>query len=164
MYDTQPNIRNSSSFVEFFAQCGPKVVLILDDFKFLKEPIYSELLEALSEIKRRATAKCGLHSVVGVGSFTNWQDLQCKTTLFDDHWYIPYFTLREVQQLFTQFMEVTRVSLESGIVEHIFNITNGHPGAVCLIGTKIQNELIDSKSRSLSFIKWINYVQYDLLE
>ena len=160
----QKDIVDSHTFVEFFKhQHNEKLVLFLDDFEALfKLPLLLRFfLEALRAVKQLGTDQCGLHSIVALGLYKCWTNLPYMLSPFDQHWDIPYFTLKETQNLFTQYTKASGAELEAGTVEHVFDITKGHPGLVCLCGKVIKEKLV-TKSKKLSLAKWKTYAQFEL--
>lgn len=74
-----------------------------------------------------------------------------------EHWAIPYFTLEQVENLFSEFQLLANITLEDGIVSPIFAITAGHPGLVCFCGKQIHEFLIPGGERNLTLHQWKEY-------
>ncbi|KAF0517974.1 transcriptional regulator [Gigaspora margarita] len=72
----------------------------------------------------------------------------------------PNFTLEQVQTVYKEFENDSKLTIDPEIIEDIFNRTNGHASLVCLCGKTIHSYLMPklSGSRRLGFSTWLNFV------
>ncbi|CAG8531408.1 9965_t:CDS:2, partial [Funneliformis mosseae] len=61
----------------------------------------------------------------------------------------PNFNMEQVRALFSEFEGDNKLNFEQGIIEDIFEQTNGHQGLVCLCGRAIEDNLLRKLNKRL---------------
>lgn len=144
------------SFKQFFKQLNKNVTLFFDEFDLLlSSPFIQNFLDLMRGIKHSMENITGILSIVLIGPSKILLTGNFNSSSFNVNmsYEAPYFDLPQVENLFQDFCDTTKVRLEDGIVQDIFDRTSGHPGLVCFCGLQIQNTLL-RMTTSLSLSVW----------
>lgn len=156
-----PNVTSAADFADLLSEGnkeklfkGKNVVLFVDEFDLLyqaPQEVLDSFLNTLRGIKQQRAAYC-LQSFIGIGPFSILALTGKSSSPFNvrDAVQVLYWTREEVHQLFSQYS----TTIDSRIVDDIYERTAGHPGLVCLCG-----KVIDEKEHSLAehYDLWLQY-------
>ncbi|RIB02180.1 hypothetical protein C2G38_903729 [Gigaspora rosea] len=142
------------------------VVLFIDEFDKLFESydeIRSSFLSTFRAIKNAKHNYALLSSVViGPFSILHLDSERITSSPFNvkESFRNPNFTLEQVQTVFMEFENEFNLTIDSEIIEDIYNRTNGHAALVCLCGKNINSHLMSKldENRRLRFSTWLNFV------
>jgi len=161
-------IIDKTSFINFFSSiAGKKLVLFIDEFDLLLASEYQNILDdflsALIFMKERRPEHYGLQSVIIMGPFSILKASNASLSPFNvsDAIESPYFTRDDTINIFDQYQTDAAVTLEPGIIDDIFNRTQGNPGLVCFCGKAIHEILMVQKSK-MTTSTWLNYATSQL--
>ncbi len=165
------NITNHISMIEFFEQFSSvlttqynhqKVVVIIDEFDGIPQAVLSDFLHSLRDIYLSGETRCP-HSIgiVGVKSISQLNyDRSVSPFNIQDEFYLPNFTLKQVQELFTQYTDETGQPFSSDVIEALHKQTAGQPFLVNRSAQILteeldipKNELITTEHFSKAHIK-----------
>ncbi|CAG8637268.1 9798_t:CDS:2, partial [Dentiscutata erythropus] len=143
-----------------------QVVLFIDEFDELfraHDDIKSSFLGTIRAIKNAKDYYALLSSVaIGTFSILHLSSDRITTSPFNvrDPFKNPNFTLEQVQTVYKEFENDSKLTIDPEIIEDIYNRTNGHASLVCLCGKTIHSYLMPNLNgnRRLGFSTWLNFV------
>jgi len=145
-------ITNHLSMMEFFDQFSnvlnshynnQKVVVIIDEFDGIPQTVLSDFLHALRDIYLSDETRCP-HSIgiVGVKSISQLNyDRSISPFNIQDEYFLPNFTLQQVQELFTQYTDDTAQVVSAEVIEALHKQTAGQPFLVNRFAQILTEEL-----------------------
>lgn len=145
-------ITNHLSMMEFFEQFSSvlhsqyndqKVVVIIDEFDGIPQVVLSDFLHSLRDIYLSDKTRCP-HSVgiVGVKSIAQLNyDRSVSPFNIQDEFYLPNFTLQQVQELLTQYTDETGQPFSPEVIEALHKQTAGQPFLVNRFAQILTEEL-----------------------
>ncbi|RIA95673.1 P-loop containing nucleoside triphosphate hydrolase protein [Glomus cerebriforme] len=161
-YFGQDDIKSANDFILKFQKeqwNDNHVVLFIDEFDILFEAydyIKSSFLGTIRAIKN-SRKNYALLSLVIIGSFNilHLDSNRIITSSFRN----PNFTLEQVQTIYKEFENDTKITIDPEVIKDIYIRTNGHASLVCLCGKAIHLYLISelNRNRKLSFSTWLNF-------
>ena len=106
-----------------------KVVIIIDEFDGIPTTVVSDFLYALRHIYLSDEPQCPF--CVGIIGVKNINQLNYDRSIspfnIQDEFYLPNFTLEQVQELLTQYTEEVGQSFSTEVIESIHKQTAGQP-------------------------------------
>ena len=154
-------LTNHISMMEFFEHfdgflnrqySGQKVILIIDEFDGIPQDVLSDFLHTLRAIYLSDEARCP-HSVgiVGVKSITQLNyDRSVSPFNIQDEFHLPNFTLQQVQELFTQYIDEVRQPFAPEVIEALHKQTAGQPFLVNRFAQILTEELEMPKTETIT--------------
>ena len=145
-------ITNHLSMMEFFEQFSSvlhsqyndqKVVVIIDEFDGIPQVVLSDFLHSLRDIYLSDKTRCP-HSIgiVGVKSIAQLNyDRSVSPFNIQDEFYLPNFTLQQVQELLTQYTDETGQPFSPEVIEALHKQTAGQPFLVNRFAQILTEEL-----------------------
>ncbi len=137
-----PLMASASNFRHFFTSAnqtllfGKKFVLFVDDFDTLlgaPQQVLDSIVNTLKAIKEAGEAYC-LQSFIGIGPFSILELAGQATSPFNiSPVQIQFWTKKQVHHLFKQHNN----TIESEIIDDIYERTAGHPGLICIFGKQL---------------------------
>ncbi len=134
-------------FPELFtrAYCEKPLILILDEFDALHESIINKFA---SEFRTMYIARAGqpdrrthekaylLHglALIGVRSVLGIENVTGSPFNVQRSLHVPNLTFEEVNGMFKWYAQESGQSIESTVVERLYDETRGHPGLTCWFG------------------------------
>jgi hypothetical protein len=99
-------------------------------------------------MKQESISNPGSYSLYSVLGITNWvgeyieDTIQCSGSPFNitNKITAPYFTKEEVCNLFGQYEKQESIKLEDGIIDHIFEQTEGSEDSRCCLESVLRAE------------------------
>ncbi|RGB29791.1 hypothetical protein C1646_310438 [Rhizophagus diaphanus] len=134
----------------------------------MDEDLRSNFLSILRAIRNNIESYV-IQAIVVIGTFSILH-LDSSTQLtspfnIKDSIQNPNFDLEQVQVLFREFEDDNKMNFEQGVIEDIFEQTNGHAGLVCLCGCAIEDNLLRNLNRRcLSYEIWECYKASSLMD
>ena len=120
-----------------------KVVVIIDEFDGIPQVVLSDFLHSLRDIYLSDKTRCP-HSVgiVGVKSIAQLNyDRSVSPFNIQDEFYLPNFTLQQVQELLTQYTDETGQPFSPEVMEALHKQTAGQPFLVNRFAQILTEEL-----------------------
>ncbi len=160
-------ITNHISMIEFFEQLSSvlnsqynnqKVVVIIDEFDGIPQLVLSDFLHSLRNIYLSDETRCP-HSVgiVGVKSIAQLNyDRSVSPFNIQDEFYLPNFSLNQVQELFTQYTDETGQSFAPEVIEGLHKQTAGQPFLVNRFAQILTEELDIPKTETITMSHFAN--------
>ncbi|RGB41798.1 hypothetical protein C1646_684852 [Rhizophagus diaphanus] len=136
-----------------------RIILFFDEFDriyTMDERLRSDFLGVLRAIKNDIDSYV-IQAIVVIGTFSILH-LDSSTQPISpfnirDSVRNPNFDLEQVRVLFREFEEENKMKFESGIIEDIFEQTNGHAGLVCICGRAIEDNLLRELNEQILIYK-----------
>ena len=150
-------LKDSFSLVTFFQGLSDilintKLVIIIDEFDGIPTEVVSDFLYALRHIYLSDEPRCP-HSVgiVGVKNIAQLNfDRSISPFNVQDEFYLPNFSLEQVQDLLQQYTDEIRQSFDPIVVESIHKQTDGQPFLVNRLAQILTEELDIPKTETIS--------------
>ncbi|KAF8448289.1 hypothetical protein BGX38DRAFT_1270300 [Terfezia claveryi] len=159
-----PNEFNSSStFLKAFAESDRwtrPVVIFIDEFDVLLNPDAKGALSSLLSTLRSAKDNGDyiIRSIVSIGTFaiTLLDQVAVNLSPFNstENFSGTSLTKAQVQGLFQEFANDRGISIDSKVIDDIYQLTNGHAGMAHIYGAAINNSLLPLEDHSLNFTCW----------
>ena len=144
------------------------IIILFDELDVLLSPLFSgilsEFLPSLRSVKTAPPKTFLVQSVIGAGVF-RITDLATSglpgLSPFNTAEYhmVPHFSQTEVAQLLLDFSIEHNVIIDEKVMYDIFNLTNGHPGLVGILGHMIErlicNKYVLQTSHFFSLGEWM---------
>ena len=126
--------------------------------------LWYDFCAALSELKGQNASNNGVQSVFVLGQYNCWEGLPYGNSAIDRRVDIRYFNQRQVRDLVAQYNANGRARLSRGIAQHIYLLTDGHPGLA--VGTIEATEKLlgSSPDGSVSLSEFKKFAHFELLE
>ena len=156
-----PKITNHLSMRRFFRQFsnflehhynGQKVVLVIDEFDGIPQPLVSDFLYSLRHIYLSGRDRCP-HSVgiVGVKSITQLNyDRSISPFNIQDEFKLPNFTREQVRELLSQYTDETGQPFAPAVVASLHKQTAGQPVLVNRFAQILTEEMDIPKSEPIT--------------
>ena len=154
-------ITNHISMMDFFEQFSSilnddygvqKVVVIIDEFDGIPQAVLSDFLHSLRDIYLSDQTRC-IHSVgiIGVKSITQLNyDRSVSPFNIQDEFFLPNFTLQQVEELLRQYTDETGQVFLPEVVESLHKQTAGQPFLVNRCAQILTEELEISISEMIT--------------
>ncbi|PKK72017.1 hypothetical protein RhiirC2_777679 [Rhizophagus irregularis] len=167
------DIKTAEDFLRYFSITGWKekeknpdarIILFFDEFDRIykmDERLRTDFLGILRAIRNNIDSYV-IQAIVVIGTFSilHLDSSTQPTSPFNirDSVRNPNFDLEQVRVLFREFEEENKMKFESGIIEDIFEQTNGHAGLVCICGRAIEDNLLrELNEQILNYKTWERY-------
>lgn len=164
LFLTNTRITDHLSMVRFFQQLQSlldneshtpniiRVVLLIDEFDGIPQSVVSNFLYSLRQIYLSDEMKCP-HSVgiVGVKSIAQLEyDRSISPFNIQAEFRLQNFTLKQVEELYSQYIRETDQNIDSELIEYIHKQTAGQPFLVNRLGQILTEELKIPKTQKLN--------------
>ena len=129
-----------------------RVVLLIDEFDGIPQSVVSNFLYSLRQIYLSDEMKCP-HSVgiVGVKSIAQLEyDRSISPFNIQSEFRLQNFTLKQVEELYSQYIRETDQNIDSELIEYIHKQTAGQPFLVNRLGQILTEELKIPKTQRLN--------------
>ncbi len=129
-----------------------RVVLLIDEFDGIPQSVVSNFLYSLRQIYLSDEMKCP-HSVgiVGVKSIAQLEyDRSISPFNIQAEFRLHNFTLKQVEELYSQYIRETDQNIDSELIEYIHKQTAGQPFLVNRLGQILTEELKIPKTQQLN--------------
>ncbi|PKC72328.1 hypothetical protein RhiirA1_438307 [Rhizophagus irregularis] len=167
------DIKTAEDFLRYFSITGWKekeknpdarIILFFDEFDRIykmDERLRTDFPGILRAIRNNIDSYV-IQAIVVIGTFSilHLDSSTQPTSPFNirDSVRNPNFDLEQVRVLFREFEEENKMKFESGIIEDIFEQTNGHAGLVCICGRAIEDNLLrELNEQILNYKTWERY-------
>ncbi|PKC15586.1 hypothetical protein RhiirA5_494443 [Rhizophagus irregularis] len=171
------DIKTAEDFLRYFSITGWKekeknpdarIILFFDEFDRIykmDERLRTDFPGILRAIRNNIDSYV-IQAIVVIGTFSilHLDSSTQPTSPFNirDSVRNPNFDLEQVRVLFREFEEENKMKFESGIIEDIFEQTNGHAGLVCICGRAIEDNLLrELNEQILNYKTWERYKVID---
>lgn len=168
----------TKALVKLYLETQKPIVLLFDEFQLTDEFSDLDRLECLASVKALRNHVTGLlRSCIAFGTYSDLVSVTCidesdsnamdidteqamhklkKASPFpqDGVVMMSTFNLSQVEELFSQWSQSERLTIEKRIAEEIFALTDGYPGLVSVAGMFLQNWL---KRKSPLVFRWIDW-------
>ncbi len=148
---------NAFSMRRFFSKFervlnNQKVLLIIDEFDGIPQDAVSGFLNALRHVYLSDNLHCPYSvGIVGVKSIAQLNyDRSISPFNIQDDFNLPNFTLKQLQELFSQYTEETGQDFTPEVIEIIQKQTGGQPFLVNRFGQILTHEMDIPKTQTIS--------------
>ncbi len=149
-------LTNAFSMRRFFSKFervlnNQKVLLIIDEFDGIPQDAVSGFLNALRHVYLSDNLHCPYSvGIVGVKSIAQLNyDRSISPFNIQDDFNLPNFTLKQIQELFSQYTEETGQDFTPEVIEIIQKQTGGQPFLVSRFGQILTEELGIPKTETI---------------
>lgn len=161
LFLSNSKITNHVSMMDFFEQFSSilnddhenqKVVVTIDEFDGIPQSVLSDFLHALRAIYLSDQGRCPYSvGIIGVKSISQLNyDRSVSPFNIQDEFFLPNFTLQQVEELLVQYTDVTGQTFSPDVIESIYKQTAGQPFLVNRFAQILTEELNISNSETIS--------------
>ncbi len=139
------------------------VVLVIDEFEGIPDPVLSEVMHTFRHIYHRKDNYV-LHSLMLIGVSTIAELVLSTASPFNiaAELRITYFTFQEVKQLIEQYVIETGQKFEAEVVKAIYHNTQGQPGLVCALCLHLVTKINTNKKQPVTMTDFYQTLQFFL--
>ena len=154
---TNAQITDSVSMLEFFEEMGrlfdkQRIVIIIDEFDAIPPTALRGFLHTLRQIYLSEKERCPYSvGIVGVKNITQLNyDRSISPFNIQDEFRLPNFSLKQVQELLSQYTEEVGQPFESEVISSIHKQAAGHPVLVNRFAQILTEEMDIPKTEAIT--------------